>query len=154
MTTTHENDEKYPEIESRMQRAHDWWQPRDISRQEFYDALTPATRAACAVGHLNYQVENGGFSQWHFNGYCVAGYAPLRALCKRIGTPVAMQVAELLRDAIEACEYNERMDRSGEGDEDAYKSTDAFDKAYYAIAEQWLAQAEAAIKAMAEESAP
>ena len=43
--------------------------PKNVSHFEFLLSLTPIERTAVVLGNLNYQVENGGFSQWSFNGY-------------------------------------------------------------------------------------
>lgn len=52
-----------------MNAAYDRWRENNWSREEFLDQLTPQEKFAVCTGNLNYQVENGGFSQWCENGY-------------------------------------------------------------------------------------
>lgn len=40
-------------------------------KHDIIDAFTEYHRMAVVFGNLNYQVCNGGFSQWIFNGYCL-----------------------------------------------------------------------------------
>ena len=42
---------------------------KNTSREEFLSDLTPYEKLAVIFGNFNYQVENGGFSQWVFNNY-------------------------------------------------------------------------------------
>lgn len=43
---------------------------KSINRLEIINKFfTPKHKAAVQLGNMNYQVENGGWSQWHFNGY-------------------------------------------------------------------------------------
>lgn len=51
-----------------MTAAYDRYQ-RDWSKAEFEAQLSAAERPAVLIGNFNYQVENGGFSQWLGNGY-------------------------------------------------------------------------------------
>jgi len=54
-----------------MDEAYDEWQKnRDRwSYSDFINNLDDLHRKAVLIGNLNYQVENGGFKQWDFNGY-------------------------------------------------------------------------------------
>lgn len=51
-----------------MTAAYDRYESR-WTKREFEAQLTCAERRAVLVGNMNYQVENGGFSQWLGNGY-------------------------------------------------------------------------------------
>ncbi|MFA5153860.1 MAG: DUF4375 domain-containing protein [Clostridia bacterium] len=53
-----------------MNRVYKMWQKNDEwTSAEFFDRLNYQERIAVALGNLNYQVQNGGFSQWKFNSY-------------------------------------------------------------------------------------
>lgn len=43
----------------------------DLKKHEVIDSLSEYHRIAVCLGNMNYQVENGGFSQWIFNGYAL-----------------------------------------------------------------------------------
>lgn len=135
--------QEYPEIESRMEKAHAWWQDKDIGLADFYEALTPTTRKAVAVGHLNYQVHNGGFLQWHDNRYAACGASTIKALCRELNTKTSEKVASLITAALLAVEYNERVSNEDEENGVFFESTRPYDDAYYAIADQFLAEVEA-----------
>jgi hypothetical protein len=134
---------EYPEIESRMEKAHAWWQDKDIGLADFYEALTPTTRKAVAVGHFNYQVHNGGFSQWHDNRYAACGASTVKALCRELNTKTSEKVASLITAALLAVEANERIANDDEDRMDFIEDTSPYDDAYYAISEQFLAEVEA-----------
>ena len=51
-----------------MTNAYDNW-GKNTSREEFLSDLTPYEKLAVIFGNFNYQVQNGGFSQWVFNNY-------------------------------------------------------------------------------------
>ena len=55
--------------QSLMNEVYDYWQQNKTSREEALDNFSELHKAAVQLGNLNYQVENGGFSQWHFNEY-------------------------------------------------------------------------------------
>lgn len=42
---------------------------KNTSREKFLSDLTPYEKLAVIFGNFNYQVQNGGFSQWVFNNY-------------------------------------------------------------------------------------
>ncbi len=53
-----------------MNKAYDRWQKnaKVWDKFMFFDQLDFQERVAVSLGNLNYQVENGGFSQWKYNG--------------------------------------------------------------------------------------
>lgn len=59
-------------IQELMNEAYDKWQ-KGWSRSDFLEYvkknLSEEHYIAVIFGNLNYQVENGGFNQWDFNGY-------------------------------------------------------------------------------------
>ena len=57
---------------------NEWREQGDAVRQHQIAALMPSkVNMAVALGNWNYQVHNGGYAQWHDNGYSTAGAAIL-----------------------------------------------------------------------------
>ena len=59
-------------IQSLMDEFYDGWRRDDNSGKSKWEVLagfTPTHQIAVIFGNLNYQVENGGISQWIYNGY-------------------------------------------------------------------------------------
>ncbi len=81
-----------------MDEAHSRW-ASDWNTETWWDQPSDAERFACATGHLNYQVGNGGFEQWWGNSYANATSVPfLIKACEAIGTPAATIVGQLISD--------------------------------------------------------
>jgi hypothetical protein len=124
MTTTHLH-------ETLMCSAADKASP-GLPRAEMFDALTPQERFATCTGNLNYQVENGGFGQWVFNGYATPEtVAFLQRALVRMGTPAATEVLRLLNLVADALPENHRREELDHGVDDEactayYKVNDAF----------------------------
>jgi hypothetical protein len=82
--------------------------------QSFLEALSLPEQLAVVFGNLNYQVENGGFQQWHGNRYYSDTIDYLREFIAKYGEhyPSFRKVEDLL-DRFEAI-----PERVGDGDED------------------------------------
>lgn len=52
-----------------MDSAYDKWDHDNMKREDFLEQLTDYEKTAVIFGNFNYQVENGGLSQWYFNNY-------------------------------------------------------------------------------------
>lgn len=52
-----------------MNEFYAYWQKNNIPRKEALEKFSDLHQAAVMLGNLNYQVGNGGFSQWDMNGY-------------------------------------------------------------------------------------
>ena len=56
-----------------MDEVYDKWNTEECRAMNKLDVIshhfTPLHRAAVQFGNMNYQVNNGGFTQWHDNGY-------------------------------------------------------------------------------------
>ncbi len=52
-----------------MDSAYDKWNHDNMNREDFLEQLTDYEKIAVIFGNFNYQVENGGLSQWYFNNY-------------------------------------------------------------------------------------
>ena len=95
-------------IQKLMDEAYDKWQDNDWTKQDFRNYISEnmsrAHLIAVQVGNLNYQVENGGFSQWHDNGYSM-DLEDLISYCEEIGTEACMKVKTLLEYVQNAIDY-------------------------------------------------
>lgn len=134
-------------IQALMDQAYDRWQAnRGMSQQDFWDGLDAMERLAVFCGNFNYQVGNGGLTQWHGNGYATpetVGY--ITRICEnRMKTPVALEVARIIREFMQI-----NPDTVDDDDyEDYWIGTSALDGQYYAIMDQWLAELEALVTAV------
>jgi hypothetical protein len=61
-----------------MNKAYDLWSTEEGKKLSYSDFLDVVSKKygelyfhAVITGNLNYQVENGGFSQWHYNDYSI-----------------------------------------------------------------------------------
>jgi hypothetical protein len=52
-----------------MNEFYDFWQGSGLERKVALAKFDDLHQAAVMLGNLNYQVTNGGFNQWNFNGY-------------------------------------------------------------------------------------
>jgi hypothetical protein len=137
-----------------MDGAYDRWQTQKdtMTRQEFWDQLDADERVAVFLGNLNYQVENGGFSQWLDNGYATletVGF--IGRTCVGMCTASSMAVHGLLCEFEAACGGTVDV-RSGEYTE-SYADFDrlgALDSRYYAVHEAFMADVESMLSARAE----
>jgi len=57
-------------------------------------------QVAVVVGNLNYQVENGGFAQWYFNGYYHSASYLLTAL-EEINTNTSREVKQMVENVLD-----------------------------------------------------
>lgn len=156
VTTSQLYIDRQPLFQNVMNRAYAKWQAnRDWRYEDFLMNLNAADRRCVIMGNLNYQVCNGGFSQWIFNHYINPNLEPmiLDAL-SLIKTETGLAVRALVGEVIEILhkdfEYRNgayEVERSSfsywdENEDDFYDYTidklDGFDENFYAINEQWL----------------
>jgi hypothetical protein len=120
-----------------MDEAYSLWESNPKwSKIQLALNVSPMHRAAVVLGNLNYQVENGGFSQWLYNGY---GEGCLKELLLHhltdVGTEGAKRVAGMVREVLEL--DPERV--SGE-------DTDDLDDEYYTMNDQFMVDCEEYLK--------
>jgi hypothetical protein len=121
-----------------MNKAFEKWTP-NLRFEEFMQELNRNERLVVAIGTLNYQVENGGFSQWMYNGYATDPNTTFWAL-RTLGSPEADRVAELVQKALQ----NEDEDWSEYEDDDEDGGVlDALDREFYKLNSRILDQLEA-----------
>jgi len=126
-------------MQALMNTAYEFWQAqKGMSKQQFWNSLDHKPRAAVAIGNLNYQVCNGGFSQWHYNGYSEA-FGTIDYVCRQVGTPNSLAVLKLVEEAMtDLQEYDESEDNDEVND-----GLDGLDSRFYAINEAFLEDVEA-----------
>jgi hypothetical protein len=83
-----------------MDTSYDLWNNQKWSYREFLMNLDPLHRSAVVLGNLNYQVCNGGFSQWMFNGYTDGNEFLFHAL-KSMNTQTSTRVMNLVSQALQ-----------------------------------------------------
>lgn len=119
---------KHPVLQGLMNAAYETF--GNQTYDDFLFNLPGKQRAAVLIGNLNYQVENGGFSQWILNGY--ADHArDVMLVLREIGTEAASSVMNLILIA-----------RSAHNRDGYDANLDPMDTAYYALSEQLLTDAE------------
>ena len=119
-----------------MNRVYDTWEKnKDWSLEDLFDNLDYQERLAIALGNLNAQVENGGFSQWQYNGYSKVHLSFLLRLRDKLNEhplnyPVLLKAlnlvaifASITKNNYEAININDREDY-----EDLEEVEDKFDK--------------------------
>jgi hypothetical protein len=127
----------YEAIEAQkvMDAAYEKWQAnRGWSYSDFVNHLDYLEKVVVVTGNLNYQVENGGFMQWHDNGYSEMSSILLSFLENELETDAAINVAALVR----SCRYRYgQVDTKREkwGDHDDYDDpdTDDLSNQYYEL---------------------
>lgn len=92
-----------------MDSAYDKWREQrdpetgknEWSYAQFLHNLTVREREAVLLGNMNYQIENGGVSQWVDNGYAAESDTLLLVL-KQMKSPRAKEWAEQLAPFVRA----------------------------------------------------
>lgn len=81
-----------------MDAAYSRWQAQqNMSQEQFWSTLNPIDKLAVLTGNLNYQVENGGFTQWWGNRYATkANVEFLVRACETMNTRASLVVKDLL----------------------------------------------------------
>lgn len=98
-------------------RETEFFQTRDpITESELLGELEKVERDAYLLGTFNYQVENGGFSQWVNNGYAVH-IDDLIDLLKDIGRRHSLQIARWLAQLAEELDYDGQFINEGHSEE-------------------------------------
>lgn len=146
-------------IQAIMNKAYNRFKGTGWTLAQFWGQLSEQEKLAVFIGNLNYQVENGGFWQWHDNGFSACA-GELVAILRGIG-PAGEKTAEIVTMALDAIEnapkggYEDvpyEDDLTGE----VYYETEwvdgagvdleEWDDAYLFIRDLMLAEAEAALK--------
>lgn len=142
-------DEAMAILEPIMELAYTKW-PKSDGYDDFLFEIGGIEKYVVLIGNLNYQVENGGFTQWADNGYGRHWQDVLRIL-EKVGTDTAKQVATLVEKVGKQLRYNSRgvldfsntTSRSFYSDddsdsEDEYPDFSAEDDAFYAVNDQLM----------------
>ena len=147
-------------LQKEMNTAYDRWIHGDLkeisSQYDFYKNLTESQRFACVIGNFNYQVCNGGFSQWHGNDYSNSSEDWIFSYIDNINTPTSQRVRSLVERAFEAildhqeeCEQFDAYNDEDEADNPNYYDPyfDTLDDEFYEINDKFLEDAEAYFRA-------
>jgi hypothetical protein len=140
------------EMQKIMNIAYEKWQTNKWSKDEFWNQLTMKEKTAVSLGNLNYQVCNGGFSQWYFNEYYELQINFLISLFEKISKekhPLLSQVKELVlvaHNLIQGYEEEKNSNYDYEDDyeeqqyleEELHKGLDQLDIQYYSLKEEDL----------------
>jgi hypothetical protein len=143
------HNDPYAVLQPIMDAAYAKW-PKDGRYSDFLFEISGIEKYVVLIGNLNYQVENGGFTQWADNGYGLYWQDVLRVL-EKIGTDTAKQVAALVGKVGKQLLYNNRgeldfsSNRTGRfysyndsDSEDEWPDFSAEDDAFYVINEQLM----------------
>lgn len=123
-------DEKCPTIQRYMDEAYARWQSdKNMSEDDWRESLSPREAIAVNVGNLNYQVENGGFSQWHYNGYSENLPILIKALQTINNYHSINSTRTVLRIVLDAQDVIENHDP---------KQTDWIEYGYYDENDEWI----------------
>lgn len=122
-----------------MDNAYDTWNS-NISRDQFLNNLTYYEKVAVIFGNLNYQVENGGFSQWYENDY-YDDYEFLYTFINKSNYKNKYEFLNLLDNVNYVITAIKNLDSSNDWyDEDKQtrlKTLDMYDKEYYNLENSW-----------------
>lgn len=129
-----------------MDAAYNRWQKNHWSQEDFWAQLSPREKVAVYVGNLNNQVCNGGFSQWHFNGYSNCSDELLQIL-PRLGD-ASQKVAKMITSVLSEEEEHEDWDEYEDGDWDYSQN---WDSQFYTINDAMLEECEAFVSLPDEE---
>lgn len=96
-------------------------------------------QAACVLGKLNQQVENGGFIQWVDNGYASESWDLLSEILPQMG-PASKEVLELCNEIMAYVDDGEGSFREVENDEEWQEICDVSDRLsdqFYELRDRW-----------------
>jgi hypothetical protein len=150
VSTLEEATSRYDELDFKVKtRLREECKERQWSHTEFYEQLSPLERIAVFVGNLNYQVGNGGFSQWVFNGYAEEGGQSLLRLLCRVGTPAALEAHDMVEEVLKLT--GRHVDDDAEDDDDDGDEIErlGLDSQFYEISDQLLEDVEAYVLGLA-----
>jgi hypothetical protein len=104
------NEEGAERVQGLMNQAYKRWQAggdlENTPREDFYGKLEDPHRLAVVFGNLNYQVENGGWSQWIYNNYADPAIPYIREYAQQYGSeyPTIAKVAGMVARILELYE--------------------------------------------------
>lgn len=127
-------------LQAIMDEAYDMWRTKNEWRKEqFWLHLTYPQKVTVWSGNLNYQIHNGGFLQWHDNGYSNCA-EDLILILEEINTDATMAVANIIRQVmnIVPLALDEWNGDYYSGNEIALDELDELDSKFYDIAEIFM----------------
>lgn len=154
-----------PEIDvhqSLMDSAYKKYQANETwGYNEFITSLDYKEKVAVLTGNLNYQVGNGGFVQWHNNGYSSEADQLIIILEKyKNGHPAIVKALQLVQEAMDTIknvesahqQYGRRYDWDDEEEEDTHETLyvrlSPLDDDFYKIDDQFLEEIQEVLKGL------
>ena len=140
----------YPTLDNIMARAYARLDENDWNKEEFYDNLEGDEDLVVPYVIMNNQVGNGGWDQWHHNGYINDfGLNRIRRTLKLIDSDESREVLRILDEfmkllsdfGVDPNDPNSYVDEHDE--EEFYDRADELDDAFYRVNEKVLEQLEA-----------
>ena len=140
-------DHPHDTVQRLMDRAYDRWETAEWTKEQFFAQLDPLEAVAVAFGNLNYQVQNGGWGQWHGNDYSSPeAISVLKRELTRMDTACTRAVLALL---VRFEELASALDSADEDDEQVLNAEfDRLDTAYYELDRQLMDEVEASLRAL------
>lgn len=123
-----------------MDQSYDKWKHDGMRREEFLEQLTEYEKLAVMFGNFNYQVENGGLSQWDDNGYSedldfLYDFLDNCDYSRKDKFLLILDEFSCVKTAIEELDHNN--DWYEEDCQTRLKSLTYYDKDYYEIKDSW-----------------
>jgi hypothetical protein len=142
-------------------QAYDIWKVNPgWSYDHFISTLEDPHHSAVLLGNMNYQVSNGGWRQWHDNGYSSQAEALTRVLESIVEVcPLASEIIRMVECSENCAAVGENLSQldflqyEGEAEyldreayegafEEAFEPTEEMDKTYYRIDHDFMTQVE------------
>lgn len=123
-----------------MDRAYEKWD-KELSREEFLNLLTPYEKISVQLGNFNYQIGNGGMSQWDLNCYSsdIDDIESFVENCDFENKHIILTMITNFRGIKESIDNLDRYDDWYDEDYNTRaKHLDDYDKDYYAINKAWM----------------
>lgn len=105
--------EKHPHFQAVINVNYARWNGGDLdgkSYEEFLEEISEEAAMLIALKNLNYQVENGGFCQWHDNGYSDDSeliISALKVLAGFNGSSAGSTIAEIIDEVNDIISFYE-----------------------------------------------
>lgn len=120
------------EIDLKAHRARTW----TFKGMLLNGCNSAAERAACVLGKLNQQIDNGGFAQWVDNRYAIESWDLLPDVLNEMG-PVSKKVLAMCRQMMKLVGVNGDF---GDDDDDWEHTIDLSDRLsseFYKLKDEW-----------------
>ncbi len=131
----------HEKLQAIMTTVYDRWRgsATHMSKQEFWDGLSPNERIVVFCSNLNQQVCNGGFVQWHDNDFATEEVLDfLIPLCGSMDTKSGTIVQMLLQEFREEQATFVDSDGDDEDQTNFHMASEVLSSRFYEINDSWL----------------